>query len=123
MIKFLSRKVILSWLIMIIATLFLIQNKLGESEFGMILGSIVAIYTIGRTIDKKYAFQIDRNNTWIDVWHRIKSMFSREFVFTVLSVIGLTYLTEYDYISGDLWFKTVIVIGNSYNIFNSLEKI
>jgi fucose permease len=79
----------------------------------------VVCYIVGRTVDKKYG---DGKITYPEIKDRLISLFSREFVISIISVIGVSYLCFVGMINNDLWFQVVTVIGGTYNIFNALEK-
>lgn len=118
-IKYLSRKFALSMLLGLLATILLVNGSIGDSQFGIVIMATVVSYIVSRTVDKKYG---DGKITYPEIKDRLISLFSREFVISIIAVIGVSYLCFVKIINSDLWLQIVTVIGGTYNIFNSLEK-
>lgn len=118
-IKYLSRKFVLSMLLGLLSTILLIKGSINDSQFGIVIMATVVCYIVGRTVDKKYG---DGKITYPEIKDRLISLFSREFVISIIAVIGVSYLCFAKMINNDLWFQIVTVIGGTYNIFNALEK-
>ena len=118
-IKYLSRKFVLSMLLGLLSTILLVKGSINDSQFGIVIMATVVCYIVGRTVDKKYG---DGKITYPEIKDRLISLFSREFVISIISVIGVSYLCFAKMINNDLWFQIVTVIGGTYNIFNALEK-
>lgn len=119
-IKFLSRKFALSMILGIISVILLMKGNINESQFGIVIMATVVSYIISKTIDKKYG---DSKITYPVILDRLTSLFSREFLIAIFGVLGISYLSFIGKISGDLWFQVVTMIGGTYNIFNSVEKM
>ena len=119
-IKMLSRKFILSASMMFLATMLLLNGKVSENYFGIVLMATVVSYIVGKTTEKKFG-NVKTNR--VKLWDRLKSLFSREFALSMITVFGLSWLTWNGIVSQDLWFQVVAAIGGSYNIFNSIEKV
>lgn len=118
-IKYLSRKFVLSMLLGLLATILLVKGSINDSQFGIVIMATVVCYIVGRTVDKKYG---DGKITYPVIKDRLISLFSREFVISIIAVVGVSYLCFTKMINNDLWFQIVTVIGGTYNIFNPLEK-
>lgn len=118
-IKYLSRKFVLSMLLGLLSTILLVKGSINDSQFGIVIMATVVCYIVGRTVDKKYG---DGKITYPEIKDRLISLFSREFVISIIAVIGVSYLCFAKMINNDLWFQIVTVIGGTYNIFNALEK-
>ena len=118
-IKVLSRKFMLSITLAILSTWLLVGGKINSSDWGFVVMATVVSYIVSKTLDKKFS----GNFKFPVLMDRIKSMFSREFIVSMLSVIGTSWLCHSGYIDSGVWFKIVIAIGSAYNIFNSVEKI
>jgi fucose permease len=118
-IKYLSRKFVLSMLLGLLSTILLIKGSINDGQFGIVIMATVVCYIVGRTVDKKYG---DGKITYPEIKDRLISLFSREFVISIIAVIGVSYLCFAKMINNDLWFQIVTVIGGTYNIFNALEK-
>lgn len=118
-IKYLSRKFVLSMLLGLLSTILLIKGSINDGQFGIVIMATVVCYIVGRTVDKKYG---DGKITYPEIKDRLISLFSREFVISIIAVIGVSYLCFAKIINNDLWFQIVTVIGGTYNIFNALEK-
>jgi fucose permease len=118
-IKYLSRKFILSMLLGLLSTILLVKGSINDGQFGIVIMATVVCYIVGRTVDKKYG---DGKITYPEIKDRLISLFSREFVISIIAVIGVSYLCFIKIINNDLWFQIVTVIGGTYNIFNALEK-
>jgi hypothetical protein len=119
-IKFLSRKFIMSMLLGIIATFLLITHNIPEEQFGIVIIASVVSYIASRTIDKKYS---EGKLTFPAIKDRIESLFSREFIVAIITVIGISWLKFNGLIGSELWFQVIAAIGGVYNIFNAIEKI
>jgi hypothetical protein len=119
-IKFLSRKFIMSMLLGIIATFLLITHNIPEEQFGIVIIASVVSYIVSRTIDKKYS---EGKLTFPAIKDRIESLFSREFIVAIITVIGISWLKFNGLIGSELWFQVIAAIGGVYNIFNAVEKI
>lgn len=117
-IKFLSRKFILSVLLAVMATAFLVKGLIDQNSWSIIIMATVVSYTVSKTIDKKYGL-INHPS----IWGRIVSMFSREFIVSVLAIVGSGLLCWHGFIAGNIWFQIAIAVGSAYNIFNSIEKV
>ena len=117
-IKFLSRKFILSVLLAVMATAFLMKGLIDQNSWSIIIMATVVSYTVSKAIDKKYG--LINHPT---IWSRIVSMFSREFIVSIVAVIGSGLLCWYGFIAGNIWFQIAIAVGSAYNIFNSIEKV
>jgi len=117
-IKFLSRKFILSVLLAVMATAFLMKGMIDQNSWSIIIMATVVSYTVAKTIDKKHG--LINHPT---IWSRIVSMFSREFIVSILAVVGSGLLCWYGFITGNIWFQIAIAVGSAYNIFNSIEKV
>lgn len=118
-IKYLSRKFVLSMLLGLLSTILLVNGSINDGQFGIVIMATVVCYIVGRTVDKKYG---DGKITYPEIKDRLISLFSREFVISIIAVIGVSYLCFAKMINNDLWFQIVTVIGGTYNIFNALEK-
>ena len=118
-IKYLSRKFVLSMILGIIATIFIVTGRITESQFGIVIMATVISYIVSKTIDKKFS---DAKTTYTKIIDRIESLFSREFIVSLVTVIGISYLCYAKYIGSDLWMQVVFAVGSVYNIFNSVEK-
>lgn len=119
-IKMLSRKFILSASMMVLSTMLLLNSKVSENYFGIVLMATVVSYIVGKTTEKKFG---DVKTHKVKLWDRLKSLFSREFALSMITVFGLSWLTWNGMVSQDLWFQVVTAIGGAYNIFNSIEKV
>lgn len=119
-IKMLSRKFILSASMMVLSTMLLLNSKVSENYFGIVLMATVISYIVGKTTEKKFG---DVKTHKVKLWDRLKSLFSREFALSMITVFGLSWLTWNGMVGQDLWFQVVTAIGGAYNIFNSIEKI
>ena len=117
-IKFLSRKFILSILLAIMAIIFLIKGLIDQNSWSIIMMATVVSYTVSKTIDKKYGLI-----NYPTIWSRIVSMFSREFIVSILAIVGSGFLCWYGFIAGNIWFQIALAVGSAYNIFNSIEKV
>jgi hypothetical protein len=116
--KLLSRKFILSMILAVISTLLLLSNTISSSNWGFVMTATVISYVVSRTVDKKYG-----KISFPSFIDRLKAIMSREFIISLLSIIGTSLLCHSGYIDSEVWFKIVLSIGASYNIFNSVEKI
>lgn len=116
-IKFLSRKFILSAILTIMSTIFLLHGLISDTNWHVIISATVISYIISKTIDKKTT----KNNN-ITIIDRIKSLFSREFMLSLIVIIGSGILCWYKMINGNIWYQIVVSIGGVYNIFNSISK-
>jgi fucose permease len=110
---------VLSMLLGLLSTILLIKGSINDGQFGIVIMATVVCYIVGRTVDKKYG---DGKITYPEIKDRLISLFSREFVISIIAVIGVSYLCFAKMINNDLWFQIVTVIGGTYNIFNALEK-
>ena len=119
-IKMLSRKFILSVSMMVLSTMLLLNGNVSENYFGIVLMATVVSYIVGKTTEKKFG-NVKTNS--VKLWDRLKSLFSREFALSMITVFGLSWLTWNGIVSQDLWFQVVTAIGGAYNIFNSIEKV
>lgn len=118
-IKILSRKFVLSVSLMVLSTFLLLNGNITENYFGTILMATVVSYIVGKTTEKKWS---KTKSYSVTLWTRIKSLFSREFILSLITVFGLSYLTWKGIVGKELWFQTVLAIGSSYNIFNAISK-
>jgi len=116
--KLLARKFILSMVLAVVSTLLLLANKISSSDWGFVITATVVSYIVSKTIDKKYG-----TLAFPGFFDRMKALLSREFVMSLVSVVGTSWLCYAGYIDSGNWFKIVLAIGSSYNIFNSIEKI
>jgi hypothetical protein len=103
----------------IIATIFIIGGRITESQFGIVIMATVISYIVSKTIDKKFS---ESKTTYAKIIDRIESLFSREFIMSLIAVIAISYLCYAKYIGSDLWMQVVFAVGSVYNIFNSVEK-
>ena len=103
----------------IIATIFIVTGRITESQFGIVIMATVISYVVSKTIDKKFG---ESKTTYTKIIDRIESLFSREFIMSLIAVFAMSYLCYAKYIGSDLWMQVVFAIGSVYNIFNSVEK-
>lgn len=119
-IKYLSRKFIISMLLGVISIVMLMNGSINESDFGIVIMATVISYIVGRTFDKKFS---TGKFTYPIFKDRVISLFSREFVISLLAVIIMSYLCYIGKIGSGLWFQVVSSVGGIYNIFNVVEKV
>lgn len=118
--KLLSRKLVLSVLLIVIATLFIIKARITDQQYGIVIMATVVTYIISKAMDGRVELRRDYKPTLLD---RLRALLTREFIISVLTVLGMSYLLYQRHISSQLWMQVVFAIGGVYNISNSLEKI
>lgn len=117
-VKFLSRKLIISILMLVLATLFLAKGSIDQFTWKYIVMAIVGTYVVGKTIEKNIQEKMTGS------WHqRILLLFSREFVISIVAIAASSVFLYYGKISGSSWFEICLLVSGAYNIMNPISKI
>lgn len=117
-VKFLSRKLIISILMLVLATLFLAKGSIDQLTWKYIVMAIVGTYVVGKTIEKNIQEKMTGS------WHqRILLLFSREFVISIVVIAASSVFLYYGKISGSSWFEICLLVSGAYNIMNPISKI
>lgn len=117
-IKLLSRKLILSVLLFVLATLFLAKSLVTVEVWKYITMAIVASYIAGKALDKSVAASFGGS-----LRSRLIALFSREFIFALVAILSSSAFLWYGKITCDVWFEISVAIGVAYNILNPIAKI
>lgn len=117
--KFLSRKFLISVMLLVISTLFLANKTVTQYQWQMVFMATIITYLGSKTLEKVKAKNVDMP---VSFWKRIIGMMSREFVLALCALITATIFAYTKTINGDIWFQIATSIGSMYNIFNAVSK-
>jgi hypothetical protein len=131
--KWLSRKVILSASLMIIATLFIIWSK-GADGMSVLCTQYQYLWVMSATLLpflaanalqewKNVSFDYLQRSGTPAVWDLIKELFGTVFLLAYLAIIGVSALNYFHIINSEIWFPIVTAIAGFYNIGNALGKL
>lgn len=116
----LSRKLILSVFLFFVATLAMGREIITETQWQWVIMATVVSYVTGSALqNSKDTSSIPHIRMW---GIRIRSLFSRDFVVSISTVIIATVLLFRGNITGDVWFAVCTAIAGVYNIANAASK-
>lgn len=120
--KILSRKLILSVLLAVLATAFIVTGLITPIQWQWVIMSTAVSYVIANTVNKKTETAIS-TYTNVSFVTRLKALLSREFLVCVVTVIATSMLLKGRFIGGDVWFVICSALAGAYNIGNSVSKL
>lgn len=133
-IKYLSRKFVLSGLLAIIATLLVWWKLIEPEQWQWVIMATVISYIGGRTIEKATLSSATGRKEWggkngekkmlaVVLWDRLKSLFSREFVLTLVTLLVTSALLYRGCITSGVWFLLASTLAGFYNILTAVSKV
>lgn len=123
-IKYLSRKFVLSGLLAIIATLLVWWKLIEPEQWQWVIMATVISYIGGRTIEKAtLSSATGRKVLAVVLWDRLKSLFSREFVLTLVTLLVTSALLYRGCITSGVWFLLASTLAGFYNILTAVSKV
>jgi len=117
--KIFSRKLILSVLLCVLATVFIKIGRIADYQWQFVITTIAVTYIGSKMVDKIKNVTAGTPISFID---RVVSLFSREFILALVIIIVSSLFLYWKNISGNVWFEIVSAIGSAYNIFNVFSK-
>ena len=120
-IKYLSRKFLLSALLAIIATVFIMLGVIEAYQWQWVIMATAVSYVAANAISKKTETEYSKEFK-VKIKDRLASLFSREFIVCVGTVLVSSLLLHYNRIDSTVWFTVCSALAVAYNIGNSIGK-
>jgi len=133
--KILSRKFILSILLIIIATLFVVWSKdlpdelklcTGNQYTWVLMATIISYITAKATQSVTGSSHTIRSkifNKPIQIIDQLKQLIDNVFLLTIIVIVILSIMNYHHIIYNDNWFYMVTTIVGAYNIGNAISKL
>lgn len=117
----LSRKLILSAMLAVIATTLVWFRLIADTQWQWVIMATVVSYVVSMTAQPGHTKL--REESKLKAWgNRIKNLFSRSFVISIITILVSTALLCRKSISSTVWFAVVSTIAGAYNILNAIGK-
>ncbi len=119
-----GRKVLITILVFISSLILLLLNRLSETDFTMIVKSLIIIYPAANLGQKALLKNIpsqlikDSDKKIIDNWPK-----GRKFIFNLVIFIIIAILTGFNILQSDIFTSLSIWLVGVYNTSNVLNKI
>jgi hypothetical protein len=120
--KILSRKLILSAILAIVATIFMGMKLIAPVQWQWVVMATVVSYVAGVTIQRGAASEASARLK-VPWKMRLKALFSDEFAITLATVLVTSAFLFYGVIPKDIWFTIITALGACYNILNPIAKL
>lgn len=121
-IKYLSRKFLLSVMLAVVATILIFTGTIEPYQWQWVIMATAVSYVAANALNKKT--ETDMRSMMPPDWkERLKSLFGREFLVCLVTIIITTVLLAMKHIGNDVWFTVCSALAVAYNIGNSVGKL
>lgn len=120
--NYLSRKLILSAMLVFIATLFMWRQVIEPQQWLWAMLAVVIPYIAAHAIQAYKGGGYAKCVDVIGFWNRIKALFDTPFLMALMTLLVSSLFLYAGKIPADIWFVLTSAIAGAYNIGNVLTK-